>query len=58
VPHTTRDAVDTMVELDGEPWVFVDTAGMRRRYRHGEDTELYSVDRTRARSSRPTSCCS
>jgi GTPase len=29
------------------PWRFVDTAGMRRRYRHGEDTELYSVDRTR-----------
>jgi GTPase len=58
VPHTTRDAVDTMIELPGapgpegtvvgEPWVFVDTAGMRRRYRHGEDTELYSVDRTRA----------
>jgi GTPase len=48
VPHTTRDAVDTMIEVDGAPWVFVDTAGMRRRYRHGEDTELYSVDRTRA----------
>jgi GTP-binding protein len=48
VPHTTRDAIDTMVEVDGEPWVFVDTAGMRRRYRTGEDTELYSVDRTRA----------
>ncbi len=48
VPHTTRDSVDTMVEVDGEPWVFVDTAGMRRRYRTGEDTELYSVDRTRA----------
>ena len=47
VPHTTRDAIDTMAELDGEPWVFVDTAGMRRRYRRGEDTELYSVDRTR-----------
>jgi GTPase len=46
--HTTRDAVDTMVEIDGSPWVFVDTAGMRRKYRHGEDTELYSVDRTRA----------
>lgn len=47
VAHTTRDAIDTMVSIDGEPWVFVDTAGMRRRYRHGEDTELYSVDRTR-----------
>jgi len=47
VPHTTRDAVDTIIEVDGEPWVFVDTAGLRRRYRTGEDTELYSVDRTR-----------
>ncbi|MCC5948391.1 MAG: ribosome biogenesis GTPase Der [Nitriliruptoraceae bacterium] len=56
VPHTTRDAVDTMIALPNatsddpdatEPWVFVDTAGMRRKYRSGEDTELYSVDRTR-----------
>jgi GTPase len=47
VPHTTRDAVDSVVELGGRPWVVVDTAGMRRRYRHGESTELYSVDRTR-----------
>jgi len=47
VAHTTRDAIDTMVSIDGKPWVFVDTAGMRRRYRHGEDTEMYSVDRTR-----------
>lgn len=47
VPHTTRDAVDSMVRLDDRPWVFVDTAGMRRRYRHGASTELYSVDRTR-----------
>lgn len=47
VAHTTRDAIDTMVEIEGRPWTFVDTAGMRRRYRHGEDTELYSVDRTR-----------
>ncbi len=47
VPHTTRDSVDTLVEIDGRAWTFVDTAGMRRRYRSGEDVELYSVDRTR-----------
>ncbi|MBY5162848.1 ribosome biogenesis GTPase Der [Salsipaludibacter albus] len=47
VPHTTRDAVDTLVEIDGRAWEFVDTAGMRRKYRTGEDVELYSVDRTR-----------
>lgn len=47
-PHTTRDAIDTRVELDGREWVFIDTAGLRRRYRAGEDLEQYSVDRTRA----------
>lgn len=47
VAHTTRDSVDTLLHVDGEPWRFVDTAGMRKRYRSGEDTELYSVDRTR-----------
>ncbi|MDP8960196.1 MAG: ribosome biogenesis GTPase Der, partial [Actinomycetota bacterium] len=47
VPHTTRDAIEALAELDDEPWIFVDTAGLRRRYRHGEEIELYSVDRTR-----------
>ncbi|HEX9766863.1 MAG TPA: GTP-binding protein, partial [Nitriliruptorales bacterium] len=46
VPHTTRDPVDTTVTIDGRDWTFVDTAGMRRRHRHGETTEYYSVDRT------------
>jgi GTP-binding protein len=46
-PHTTRDAIDTLVTLDGQELVFVDTAGMRRRYRSGEDLEQYAVDRTR-----------
>ncbi len=38
-PGTTRDAIDTRVERDGEPFVFVDTAGLRRaarRTRFGE----------------------
>ncbi len=47
-PHTTRDAIDTLVTLEGRALVFVDTAGMRRRYRSGEDLEQYAVDRTRA----------
>ncbi|MDX1510242.1 MAG: ribosome biogenesis GTPase Der [Nitriliruptorales bacterium] len=46
VPHTTRDPVDTTVTIDGRTWTFIDTAGMRRRHRHGEATEYYSVDRT------------
>ena len=47
-PHTTRDTIDTLVTLDGQDLVLVDTAGMRRRYRSGEDLEQYAVDRTRA----------
>jgi GTP-binding protein len=47
-PHTTRDAIDTRVELDGREWVLVDTAGLRHHYRSGEDLEQYAVDRTRA----------
>ncbi|HEX2222006.1 MAG TPA: ribosome biogenesis GTPase Der, partial [Candidatus Limnocylindria bacterium] len=31
VPGTTRDPVDTAIELDGEPMILVDTAGIRRR---------------------------
>jgi GTPase len=30
LPGTTRDAVDTWLEVDGEPYVLVDTAGLRR----------------------------
>jgi len=47
-PHTTRDSIDSLVTLDGQDLLFVDTAGMRRRYRSGEDLEQYAVDRTRA----------
>jgi GTPase len=48
-PGTTRDAVDTLVRLDGRPYRFVDTAGLRRRarVRSGEATEFYSTVRTR-----------
>jgi GTPase len=43
VPGTTRDAIDTLVTLDGEPVVLVDTAGIRRRGRIGHGIERYSV---------------
>jgi len=46
-PGTTRDAVDTVVELDdGRAYRFVDTAGLRRKLRKGEATEYYSSVRT------------
>ena len=43
IAGTTRDAVDTPLELDGQSYVLVDTAGLRRRGRVYENVEKYSV---------------
>jgi GTP-binding protein len=45
MPGTTRDAIDTLVETDGGPVRFVDTAGMRRKSRVGQGAEYYSLVR-------------
>jgi GTP-binding protein len=45
-PGTTRDAVDTVVELDGRTYRFVDTAGMRRASKVDEPTEFFGSVRT------------
>ncbi|UFJ42801.1 ribosome biogenesis GTPase Der [Brevibacillus humidisoli] len=45
VAGTTRDAIDTPFELDGQRYVLVDTAGMRKRGKVYETTEKYSVMR-------------
>ncbi|HSJ44324.1 MAG TPA: ribosome biogenesis GTPase Der [Euzebyales bacterium] len=47
-PGTTRDAIDTVLRLRGgsTTYRFVDTAGLRRRARHGDATEYYSTVRT------------
>jgi GTP-binding protein len=42
---TTRDAIDTLVETDDGPVVFVDTAGMRRRSKIDDSAEYYSMVR-------------
>lgn len=43
---TTRDPVDSLVELDGRDWQFVDTAGLRRKVREAKGAEYYSSLRT------------
>jgi GTP-binding protein len=43
---TTRDPVDSMVELGGHTWRFVDTAGLRRRVKEAKGAEYYSSLRT------------
>lgn len=45
---TTVDPVDTVVELAGEPWRFVDTAGLRKKVRTASGTEYYASVRTAA----------
>ncbi|MBO8163026.1 MAG: ribosome biogenesis GTPase Der [Brevibacillus sp.] len=45
VAGTTRDAIDTPFEWDGQRYVLVDTAGMRKRGKVYETTEKYSVMR-------------
>lgn len=42
---TTRDAIDTPFEKDGQKFVLIDTAGMRKRGKVYESTEKYSVMR-------------
>ncbi|CAH0118729.1 MULTISPECIES: ribosome biogenesis GTPase Der [unclassified Paenibacillus] len=46
VAGTTRDAVDTPFEQDGQRYVLIDTAGMRKRGKVYETTEKYSVMRS------------
>ncbi|GAC1324208.1 MAG: ribosome biogenesis GTPase Der [Mycobacteriales bacterium] len=48
VAGTTRDPVDSLVELAGTTWRFVDTAGLRRRVREASGAEFYSSLRTAA----------
>ena len=43
VPGTTRDAIDTPIERDGKKYVFVDTAGIRRKSRISLRLEQYSI---------------
>jgi GTP-binding protein len=47
VAGTTRDPVDSLVEVGGETWRFVDTAGLRRRVSHASGAEYYSSLRTK-----------
>ncbi|MCE5169580.1 ribosome biogenesis GTPase Der [Paenibacillus profundus] len=46
VAGTTRDAIDTPFEKDGQRFVIIDTAGMRKRGKVYETTEKYSVMRS------------
>ena len=44
-PGTTRDSVDVRFELDGMPFVAIDTAGVKRKARINDSLDFYSVHR-------------
>ena len=46
IAGTTRDAVDTPIEVDGKKYILIDTAGIRKKKAVGEDIEYYSVLRS------------
>ncbi|MGZ4555286.1 MAG: ribosome biogenesis GTPase Der [Mycobacteriaceae bacterium] len=48
VAGTTVDPVDSLVELGGQVWRFVDTAGLRKRVSHASGAEFYASLRTRS----------
>ncbi|WP_405168163.1 ribosome biogenesis GTPase Der [Nocardia sp. NBC_01499] len=48
VAGTTVDPVDSLVDLGGKIWKFVDTAGLRRKVSHANGTEFYASLRTKA----------
>ncbi len=56
LPGTTRDAIDILYERDGRKFVFIDTAGIRRRGKHSSSVEVFSVMRAE-RSIRRADVC-
>jgi GTPase len=56
LPGTTRDAVDVLYERDEQKFIFIDTAGIRRRGKHSSSVEVFSVMRAE-RSIRRADLC-
>ena len=46
IAGTTRDAIDTDIRYNGKDYVFIDTAGLRRKNKIKEELERYSIIRT------------
>ena len=46
MPHTTREPHDTLVEVDGTPMLFVDTAGIRRKVKVKGELEKFGIGKS------------
>ena len=56
IAGTTRDAIDSHYEKNGDKYLFIDTAGMRKRGKIDENVERYSVVRSLAAVDRSDVC--
>lgn len=56
IAGTTRDAIDTHFEKDGKKYLFIDTAGIRRKSKVDEAVERYSVMRSYSAVDRADVC--
>ncbi|MBR5236341.1 MAG: ribosome biogenesis GTPase Der [Clostridia bacterium] len=56
IAGTTRDAIDARVSRNGQDYIFIDTAGMRRRSKVEEGVERFSVIRSLAAVERADVC--
>lgn len=56
IAGTTRDSIDTPFEKDGQKYILIDTAGIRRKSKVNEDIERYSVVRAVAAIERCDVC--
>ena len=56
IAGTTRDAIDTIVENDKGKFLFIDTAGIRRKSRIKDNVERYSIIRAEAAVDRADVC--
>lgn len=56
IAGTTRDAVDTQIEIDGQKFTFIDTAGIRRASKINDKIEKYSVLRAHMAVERADVC--
>lgn len=56
IPGTTRDAIDTYFKVDDDEFMFIDTAGIRRKSKVTENIERYSTMRSWAAIERADVC--
>ncbi|CDZ74969.1 GTPase Der [Peptoniphilus sp. ING2-D1G] len=56
IPGTTRDSIDSKFSRNGEDFIFIDTAGLRKKKKINESIERYSVIRTLTSIERANVC--